>query len=343
MRLRNQVRWRLAYWRLASLCGRHGVGQPGLAAQMRHQFRRADGARAGPGRVPDAAVPPALRPTRLPPSSHRNARSMRAFSQSTSGRITNASASAVGSSGGPVSACHAAKPRPVARNTSQARCTRAGLARSIRAAVAASSPATMAAKSVMPQRIGLGPHRRRHRRHLGQPFGQRHEIQPRAAHDHHRPVQQAAPPRAANGPPNRPDRARHGRKAHGAGPPHPQPKAAPSAPASSHRPARHRHSRSPARRAPPAPSPAPTCRWPSAPRSGPALSREMPESLTALHLGQNTPQGVRGREAPRSAPQVTRLNLPPFSRILRAQSKSAPKYRGSHVQFRRSRRQIHAA
>ena len=48
-----------------------------------------------------------------------------------------------GRSGGPVSSCQSASPRPVAASTSQARCTRARFCRSIRAPVSASSSASI--------------------------------------------------------------------------------------------------------------------------------------------------------------------------------------------------------
>ncbi len=54
---------------------------------------------------------------------------------------------------GGVSSCHWAKPWPVARNTSQARCTRAPFCPSIRASVAASSSARRAAKPSPPPAI----------------------------------------------------------------------------------------------------------------------------------------------------------------------------------------------
>ena len=47
------------------------------------------------------------------------------------------------------SRCQSASPRPVARNTSQARCTRAGLARSILCAVSGSRPATSPANQAL--------------------------------------------------------------------------------------------------------------------------------------------------------------------------------------------------
>ena len=74
---------------------------------------------------------------------------MRALSQLVSASSNKGVQSLSGNSGGGVSSCQLARPRPVACKTSQARCTRIGFCRSIRARVAgsrslrrASSPST---------------------------------------------------------------------------------------------------------------------------------------------------------------------------------------------------------
>ena len=146
MRARNQVFWRLAYCRLAILARAMASGSdtspliwatnsgaPIALVQGAASFQIARLSRTS-SRAPAAIIA-------------SNLASIRSHNQSRAGRRTSAVTCDSGISGAPVSACHSASPRPVARSTSQARWTRAGLFRSIRRRVGSSRSRPIAARS----------------------------------------------------------------------------------------------------------------------------------------------------------------------------------------------------
>ena len=216
IRLRNHVRWRLAYWRVAiSACDTCG-GQT-ISPRRCRPVPRAPMARAEGGRVP-AGQGGAHLVQRAASSITSKRRSIASASQSRRRCSTRRAAScASGSSGGGVSACQSARPRPVARSTSHARWTRAGL-RSVDAGAACGRRARPKHRGQPPGRRSIASASARisggGRRDLGQPAVSAVKIEPGAPRRRSALRRSAAAPRprAASGRRNRLRRGRHGHR-----------------------------------------------------------------------------------------------------------------------------------